>query len=155
MSRAVLAVLVVAVLAAPVRAGGSGFGAGIIVGEPTGISFKLWLGPLAAVDAAAAWSFAKPAALHVHADFLWHSYLLDVPVGELPLYYGLGGRVKLVEDRDEDSDFRLGARIPVGIEYLLGGAPLGFFFELAPVMNLMPKTSLGINFAIGGRVYFR
>ena len=34
-------------------------GAGIIVGEPTGLSFKHWMSRERAVDAAAAWSFSE------------------------------------------------------------------------------------------------
>ena|GEM_PF-4406931 len=65
---------------------GNGVGLGIIVGEPTGVSAKLWLDGNAGVDAAAAWSVYKYTALHVHADFLWHSLdLLKVSPGQLPL----------------------------------------------------------------------
>jgi hypothetical protein len=35
----------------------SGFGLGIIIGEPTGISAKQWTGSRTAIDGAVAWSF--------------------------------------------------------------------------------------------------
>jgi hypothetical protein len=38
------------------KAQDSGFGIGIIAGEPTGLSGKLWLGGNNALDMAAAWS---------------------------------------------------------------------------------------------------
>src|SRR5262245_41316938 len=51
-----------------------GAGLGIIVGEPTGVSAKIWVGGNTALDAAAAWSFADEGALHLHGDFLAHAF---------------------------------------------------------------------------------
>ena len=42
-----------------VSAQDSGFGAGFILGEPTGVSAKLWLSKDDAIDYAAAWSFYR------------------------------------------------------------------------------------------------
>jgi hypothetical protein len=41
---------------APYARGTEGFGLGVIVGNPTGLSFKVWTGGSSAFDAAAAWS---------------------------------------------------------------------------------------------------
>jgi len=70
-------------------------GLGVIVGEPTGISGKLWLSGKTAIDGAVAWSFDKNAKLQVHGDFLIHKFdLIIVDKGRLPLYYGIGGMGK-------------------------------------------------------------
>ena len=146
--------LAVAVLSGIGRAEGSGVGFGVIVGEPTGLSAKFWLGGDAAVDAAAAWSLLRRVErLHVHADFLWHSFdLLEVSPGQLPLYYGIGGRVKLASG---DNKLRVGCRVPVGLEYLFDGPPIGLFIEVVPILDLLPATGFNMNGAIGGRFYFR
>ena len=46
-----------------------GFGLGIIVGEPTGVSMKGWLTATTAVDGGLAWSFVKGTSFHIHADY--------------------------------------------------------------------------------------
>lgn len=122
----------------------------MIVGEPTGISAKYWTGSSTAFDAAAAWSFVDEGALHLHADYQFHSFgLIDIPKGKLPLYYGLGGKIKLAE-----KDAELGARIPVGLAYLVPGAPMDIFLEVVPIMELAPETEFGMNGAIGVRYFF-
>ena len=156
--KAIPLLLALVLVAGTAAAEGSGTGLGFILGEPTGLSVKQWLAPNSAVDAAAAWSFIGGySALHLHADLLWHSYVFPVTVGELPLYYGIGGRVKLAgnDNSRTDDDLRLGVRVPVGIEYLFDGAPLGAFLEAVPMLDLLPATGFNYNGAIGLRYYFR
>ena len=129
-------------------------GLGIILGEPTGFSGKLWTGEDSAVCGAVAWSIADDTRLlHVHADWVRHNRTVlmrafDVRQGELPLYYGLGGRVRF------DDDTRVGVRFVVGVDYIFEQAPLDIFYEIAPVMDLLPKTTLNGNVAIGVRFWF-
>ena len=119
---------------------------GVIVGEPTGVSGKLWLSHAGAVDAAAAWSFVNQGAVHLHADYLLHNHdLIKVESGTAAVYYGLGGRLKF------GTQTSVGVRIPVGIEYLLAEIPVGVFAELGPVLDLAPSTKLRFNGAIGAR----
>lgn len=126
-------------------------GLGIIVGEPTGISFKQWLDGRNAIDAAAAWSFADEGAAHLHLDYLWHFFdrIEDVESGSFPLYIGIGGRVKFDED-----DALLGARIPLGVNFILDEAPFDFFLEVVPILDLAPDTDFRLNAALGARYYF-
>ena len=90
-------VVLFALVAAVAAARPSGIGLGVIIGEPTGLSAKAWLSDNTAADAGAAWSvWGGYQALHIHADFLLHSFnVFPVDPGELPLYYGVGGRIKL------------------------------------------------------------
>lgn len=144
------------VLATAVMAQGAGTGLGIIIGEPTGVSAKFWLGGNTAFDVAAAWSVYKYTALHLHADVLYHSFdLLKVAPGSLPAYVGFGARVKLAGRAEADKDLRIGARVPFGLEYLFDGPPVGLFLEIAPLLDLLPGTGFGVNGAIGARWYFR
>ena len=129
----------------------SSFGAGIILGEPTGVSMKLWTGGSTAVQGAVAWSFTEHTNLHLHADYIWHRWnLIQVEKGSLPLYFGVGGRLRL---RDEIDD-TLGVRFPVGLAYEFADAPFDLFLELVPVLDLTPSSEFDLNAALGGRYYF-
>ena len=134
-----------------------GFGLGLILGEPTGLSAKAWLDEQSAIDFAAAWSLEGRNSFHLHADYLRHAYVIDVNKGSLPLYYGIGARMQLLEDRspgDDGAEVRFGLRIPLGISYLFDGAPLDVFLELAPVVELIPSTDVDLEGGVGIRYYF-
>jgi len=126
-----------------------GVGLGIIVGEPTGFSFKYWATTSTAFDAALAWSFIDGGAFHIHVDYLLHSFtLFRIDEGKLPFYYGIGARLKTSDDT------QLGVRVPLGVAYLIQNAPVDIFFEIVPILDFIPKTDLKINAAIGARYYF-
>jgi hypothetical protein len=150
-STALLIVAALGLLApGPARAQ-EGLGLGIIAGEPTGLSLKTWLSPKTAVDAAAAWSFVDQGAFHVHADYLVHDYgVFHVDRGALPLYYGVGARLKV-----QNQDPLVGVRVPVGVDYLFAEHPIDLFFELVPILDVTPATRLNLNASVGGRYFFR
>lgn len=125
------------------------FGLGVILGEPTGLSAKLYMGNSRAVDFGAAWSFGNNASMHLHADYLIHRFdLISVDSGQLPLYYGVGARVRLSDDA------QMGIRIPIGLSYYLPNDPLEFFFEIVPIVDIAPKTTFSGNGGFGIRYYF-
>jgi len=128
-----------------------GFGIGLILGEPTGISMKGWLSHSNALDAGVAWSFRRETSLHIHADYLWHDFDVFNTKEEIPLYFGIGGRIKT----GHNADTRFGARVVVGVEYFLRDAPIDFFFEIAPIVDLAPSTELDGNAGVGARFWFR
>lgn len=127
-----------------------GLGAGIMVGDPNGLSAKYWINPWMAVDAATSWTFGEGEDIgYLHSDFLIHQFdLIQVPEGKLPLYYGAGVR-GLVGDED-----RFGIRIPLGVEYLFDGVPADVFLELAPVYNIGPDSQIEWDGVIGFRYFF-
>lgn len=126
-----------------------GFGAGIILGEPTGISAKKWISGQAAIDGAVAWSFGQEDSFHLHADYLHHNFnLFDVEKGKLPLYFGIGVRFKA------QPEATVGARFPVGIAYIFEKSPLELFLEIGPVLDLIPDMSFNFTGSIGVRFYF-
>ena len=126
-----------------------GIGLGLIVGEPTGISFKYWTGSTTAFDAALAWSFSDEGAFHIHGDYIFHNFtLITIPEGKLPFYYGIGARIKTANDT------KLGVRVPLGLAYLFNSAPIDIFLEIVPILDLTPKTDFAINAALGARYYF-
>ena len=158
--RPLWALLLAAVLIAPLAAaapasagpgGGGAFGLGIIVGEPTGLSAKLFLSKKAALAGAVAWSLSGDNEFHIQGDYLLHNYTaIAVSQGRAPIHYGLGARI-VIRDRHDD---RLGLRIPVGVGYEFEDAPFDIFLELAPVLDVAPDTDFRLEGAIGGRFYF-
>jgi hypothetical protein len=146
------------VLIKPTSAQDKGFGLGIILGEPTGLSAKAWTSKYNAFDFAIAWSFNKyhhdndyqnDGSVLLQADYIWHFFnAISVSSGKLPLYVGIGGRVVLADDPS------FGVRIPFGLNYLFADAPIDVFLELVPILDLSPSTDFGIGGGIGIRYWF-
>jgi hypothetical protein len=127
-----------------------GFGLGVILGEPSGVSGKSWLNKKNAFAGAVAWSLEREEALHVHLDHLFHDFdSLPVEQGTMAWYYGFGGRIKFAEKST------LSVRIPVGLNYLMGNAPVDFFFEIVPLLDLIPNTEFNLNGGLGIRYFFK
>jgi len=126
------------------------FGLGAVIGEPTGLNGKVWSGSATAVDFAMAWSLDNNEEFNFHMDYLLHDYgVFNVTRGKLPLYYGIGGRLL------EASDTHLGIRGVLGLNYLFRRAPLDLFFEIAPVLDVVPETEMDVEGGVGMRFYFR
>lgn len=128
-------------------------GLGIIAGEPTGFTIKHMLSADHAIDGAIAWSYANDAHFHIHSDHLWHNWnvlrkAFGITEGAMPLYYGVGGRMKFGDDTN------VGVRFPIGMAYLFDEGPFDIFFEIAPIMDFAPETELNLNGAIGMRYWF-
>lgn len=149
-----------------VRAQGSGFGAGLLIGQPTGISVKAWIAADRAIDGGLAWSFAHNGYFHLHGDYLFHKMdLIQVAKGKLPLYFGPGLRFrswgndgywhKGTYHEDGSGHVDLGVRFPVGLAYLFDGAPVDVFLEMAPTLDLVPSTDLDVDGGLGVRYWFR
>lgn len=139
----ILLAVSVIVLTGPVTAISQGLG--VILGEPTGLSAKMWLGTNTAVDGAAAWSFGDNGGIHLHADYLFHKNDL---LSFASFYYGLGAKVVII------NDLHLGVRIPLGLVHQLENAPIDIFLEIVPGLNLIPSTGFGVNGGLGARYYF-
>lgn len=141
--------LVAPALPASAQTNDGSFGLGLILGEPTGVTAKLWLGGRNAFVAAAAWSFANETAFHVHGDYLWHFFdRVRIEEGRIPLYVGIGGRIKDRNDTD------VGVRFPFGATYLFDDAPVDVFLEVVPILDVAPESEVRMNAAAGVRYYF-
>ena len=128
------------------------FGLGVIIGEPMGVCAKYWTANSKAIDGAIAWSLGKHANLHLHTDYLLHNFsLIRIDKGQIPFYFGIGGRIKL---SNGDKNDKIGIRIPVGLAYIFADAPLDTFLEIVPVLDLVPETDLDFNAALGIRYFF-
>lgn len=151
--RAASAILCLALLAAaPAAASSVDTGdheLGIVLGEPSGLSYKYWTTWNTAVDFGFAWSFGNDGHVHIHADYLLHNFdFFEDGADNFPLYAGIGGRVRL------EDDSRIGLRLVVGAEYILEDTPLTFFFEIAPILDFAPETEASANGGLGLRYLF-
>ena len=144
----------------------TGFGLGLMLGEPTGISMKKWTGPTTAIDGGRAWSLWNGSYFHVHADYLFHNMeLIHVAKGKLPLYYGPGLRLhSWTGDQywehghwhdNAGSYTDLAVRFPVGLDYLPERAPVDVFLEIGPTWDLAPSAWFEFDGAIGVRYWFQ
>ena len=136
--------------AAAVEPAGGIWELGVILGEPTGLSAKYWTSRINAIDFGAAWSFQGDGQFHFHCDYLFHNYeFFQVDPGSLPIYFGIGGRVRF-----DDDDSRIGLRLVLGAEYLTDAYPMSVFFEIAPIVDFAPETEADLNGGIGIRYIF-
>lgn len=133
----------------PLRAQTAGkIGAGVILGDPNGITAKYWLNGTRALDAGI--GFGSDVSLY--GDYLWHSWdILSHPsASEIPLYLGLGAQIRT------SSPSAFGLRAVGGIAYWLPRAPVEIFLELVPVLNLSSHgDDLDLNAGLGLRYYFK
>jgi len=156
----VAAVMALAERRAAAQTGGA-FGLGLIVGEPTGVSGKLYLSRKHAVDGAIGLGFSDGRGIHVHADYLWHPLVLtQTPSFDLPLYLGIGGRVQSHGKRnDREEHLAIGPRFVVGLLFAFRTAPIDVFLEAAVGVDLVatdetPRDGLTIDLGAGIRYYF-
>lgn len=151
MKRNLLILLVLLIFVLPAAA--SDIGAGIIIGEPTGLSFSLnnqfVLG--------AAWSFREY--VHLHGDYIFLRNGIEKIEEEIAKPFGwyLGGGAKVrIFTRDKDTDdsaVGLGLRIPVGVTFY-PAEKIELFLELAPGIALFPDTEGDLDGGIGIRYHF-
>ena len=124
-------------------------GIGLMIGDPTGVSFKSWTSSKNAYDLGVAWSLESNGGISIHGDYLWHNWI-DVDKGNLAFYYGIGARARFIENNDS----AIGVRIPLGLNYLIADTPLDLFLEIAPIVDLIPSTNGNGDGTIGIRYYF-
>jgi hypothetical protein len=142
------------------------FGAGIVLGEPTGLTAKYWVERGRAFDGGLAYSFDRY--MLIYGDYLLHFPNLfgrrDKFVSELNPYAGIGAwfYFSTISNRsvtrkgytDNTAGAGLGIRIPLGIEWTPSQTPLGVFLELVPGMGIIPSTYGVIQGGVGIRYYF-
>jgi hypothetical protein len=142
-------------------------GLGFVLGDPTGLSGKYWVGPTNAFDFALGFTnygAGIGAACYrdangvehcqgyfntsINIDYLWQSNIVRGGA-QLDWYIGGGGRVLIFGG----SGFNLGIRMPVGVALMLNNPNfLEFFFELAPAFYIY--NGLTFEGGLGMRVYF-
>lgn len=128
-----------------------GFGVGVIIGQPTGFSAKSWINQTNALDFGLGFSFAKDDnRIHIHSDYLWHSYNIIQSTEKFALYYGPGLKLRT----GKNNDAQLGIRGVLGLAWMSSKVPLDVFLEVAPVLNFIPGTGFKMDAGFGARYYF-
>jgi hypothetical protein len=134
------------------------FGLGVIIGEPTGISAKLWTSSVNAFDFGLGWSvggdrigkYDGGSRVHFHMDYLWHSFNAISSTERFPLYYGFGGRI----NSGAGYDASIAVRGVFGIAWLPHNTPIDVFLELVPSLQLTSSTGFAIDAGFGARYFF-
>ena len=120
-----------------------------MLGEPLGASFKAWLSDHTAIDGGVGWASYDDGGWQLHSDYLWHQFdWLSVGSGRLPVYYGIGARLKFADDT------HVGFRAPIGVSYILDNAPVDIFAEVAPILDFTPNWRVEWNAFVGARYWF-
>ena len=127
-----------------------GFGAGVIIGEPTGLNGKAWISGQTALVGGIAWDLGGPDdRFQIHLDHLWHFHDAIRSSEQFSPYLGIGGR--LIAD---DGEGGFGVRVPLGLVWIPDNAPLDVFVEIVPIVDLAPNTDLEGNWGLGARFFF-
>ena len=135
---------------------GGDFGAGFILGDPSGVTGKYFFSG----DDAADFGFGASSddGFYIYGDYLKHFYNI-FPVHEIALYFGVGGGFQH-HDRDHRKDHNdeeynsIDLRIPFGAEYRFTKVPLGIFLDIAPCLEIIPEVDFDLRGGLGVRYYF-
>ncbi len=134
------------------KAQDKGLGVGVIIGQPTGFSVKSWVNQINALEFGLGFSFSKnDSHVHIHADYLWHSFDAIKSTEKFVLYYGPGLKLKTGSKNDNAV---LGIRGVIGLAWMASKVPIDVFLEVAPVLNFVPGTGFNIDAGFGARYYF-
>ena len=133
-------------------------GLGFILGDPSGLTGKAFLGDNDAVDLGIGPSARD--GFYFYGDYLRH-FNNVFPVSGLALYFGAGAGLHNHDrddngrnDDDDDEENSLEARLPIGIEYTVRAVPLGIFLELVPALEVIPDFDFHLRGGLGVRYYF-
>lgn len=132
-------------------------GVGIILGEPTGISAKLYLKDDQALQGALGFAFYG-GGIHVHADYVFHPLILqDKESFVLPFYVGPGVRVIDYRSGREHDYLAIGLRGVAGLLFDFKEIPLDAFIEVGGVLEFGFSghgADIALNLGAGARYYF-
>ena len=150
------------------------YGVGAVVGDPTGLSGKIWVGPTNAIDIGLGFygygfrggcfrdrdgrAFCDRrygnSSTSLHLDYLWESKLID-KAAQLDWHVGAGARVFFLGDPCAYDCWDLGVRAPIGLDLTFRNPSfLEVFMEIAPVFYFAPATFLAMEGGLGVRGYF-
>lgn len=141
---------------------GKNFGIGVIIGEPTGLTAKIWTQK----DMALAFSLGNSyfGSVRIGMDYLWHFNAFNSNI--VNLYAGPGAAIGIGEssgwwykDKDQkwyksSDEIGLGIRGILGINVVPRNSPIEIFGELGLMVGFLPGTYTNFEGAIGIRFYF-
>ena len=132
-------------------------GAGIVLGEPFGVTARLYLEDDQAIQAAVGFALIG-GGLQVHADYVIHPYILQTRESfVLATYVGPGARFIQYSDGRDSSFLAFGVRAVGGLLFDFAN-PLDAFVEVAGVLEYQFGDGDGfepaLNAGAGVRYYF-
>lgn len=131
-------------------------GIGVIAGDQDDITDNYRLSNNQVIDFGSGRKISGDKGYQIFGDHLiFRNGLIEVPEGNLQLYFGGGARfITYSDDNDKNKNDEFGLSIPVGIEYLFWKPQLGAFLELVPVLCLTADTEFEFGSGIGLRLFF-
>ncbi|MCV6607989.1 MAG: hypothetical protein OIF32_07250 [Campylobacterales bacterium] len=128
------------------------FAMGIVSGDETGVTFKGFLSKKTAITG----MYGKDTEYeYINLNYILHNHTyFDNPA--VSIYYGFGMRHinMLQKDGQEDVENKYGFRIPFGVTYIFKKTPFDVFMEVAPEIDVHPKSETDTSFFAGGRFWF-
>ena len=148
------------------------FGLGLELGEPSGLTGKVFVTKTSAIDFGVGYiydDYYYGDGIHLYADYLWHPMsLASTPAFELPFYIGGGLRFwdfkYCVANLCTYDGSTLGIRVPLGIAFDFNNVPLDVFIQLVPVLDFVrgdyydrfrDRAHFGIDLSVGIRFLFK
>jgi len=137
-------------------------GIGIILGDPTGITFKtVWSRQ---TDLSASLGSSYFGALRVGVDWTWNFDVFRDP--SVHLYFGPGvalgvGNANGIFYRGASGNYYyragnesgLGIRGVIGLSGRVKAEPIEFFIEFGPMIGIVPNVGSSIDVGVGARFY--
>jgi hypothetical protein len=174
MKRTLLAFALLAASGTAQAQPGRPFGLGLVLGEPTGLTAKLYLSQPFALQFGLGWmdTFDNYNGLYLNVDFVFHPAVITrQPAFTMPFYIGVGGRLldhhwRYYYDRNgfyDEHDTHIGVRVPFGLLMDFSRIPLDLYLELAVVVDILyfdqndpfdDHRGVDLNGGIGARYYF-
>lgn len=134
-------------------------GAGLMVGEPSGISWKYRFDHANALGGAV--GFLPDAGVRVDIDYLWHTHPFSNELFGVDWGAGIAvgpGRSDFSASRtgyfERGEEIGFGVRGVAELNYLIQHSPVDLFLDAAPLLILTPDSKTGLDTGFGMRVYF-
>lgn len=147
MKRTVLLLLLLSLALAPLMAGG--IGAGVFLGQPSGLNLGIELAETQLLDFKFAWDFYYVSfALQANYEILFPGVLV-IKTEDIRPFVGVGSQVNISQE-----NVSVCVHIPGGLNYRISTFPLEFFLELGLDLYLFPSTEFSASGGIGMRLWF-
>lgn len=136
---------------------GKEFGFGILLGDPLGVTVKLWTAHDQAFVADFGASYFGP--LRLQGDYLWHfdafhSYIVKMYAGPgLALGFGHSDDRFFDDDDPNATHVGVGMRVMFGINIIPQRTPIEIFLEVGPMIAFVPSIGVGVDAGAGIRFY--
>ncbi len=149
----IIAVVFIMAFAVNVNAQSNQFSLGANILTSTGLSAKYGLTNNTALTGMLGFSlYSNSGAVYLQGNYNKYGSIdaFDVESGLLRYYYGGGVNVTM----GNNGNAGIGGRIPLGLEYILEGAPLEIYMDLAPTLDVLPNTHFYLGGSLGLRYIF-